>query len=64
MVLNSGRQLPQLSQAETPDSPQQLHAPEKRVLLQAEQVLGGPAGIGFGQLDDVIERGSHDAMAT
>ena len=55
---------PQLSWAEAPDGAQQLHAPEERILPQAEQALGGPAGVGFPQLDDVIGGGSRDSMAT
>lgn len=54
----------QLRPAETPDGPQKLHVPDEDVLPHAEQGLGGPAGIGFGQPEDVIRRRSHDSLAT
>ena len=54
----------QLRLVETPDSPQKFHVPDERVLLHAEQVLGGPAGIGFSQREDVTGGRSHDSMAT
>ncbi|KAL0617727.1 hypothetical protein AAY473_014595 [Plecturocebus cupreus] len=54
----------QLRLAETLDSSQQLHGPDECVFLHAPQALQGPAGIGFGQLEDVIRRGGCDSMAT